>query len=156
MDFIQNQGKTPIITNVSNQKGTTKVSNPIKTNITTSTPIKTVVASEVTYNNENTACPNIKFTDVPEKSGLGKILYPLARKYCIFDDDSLFQPKEIINRRDMLMLLMNYLSLNPRSNDQSSMLDVSVNDPVQGYILKAEQMGIIDGIYFYPNKRVTR
>ncbi len=160
MDFIQNQWKTTMVASASSQKTTTKTTatktTTKTTNVSTSTPVKTVVASEITYNDTNAACPNIRFTDVPEKSGLGKILYPLAQKYCIFDDDSLFQPKEIINRRDMLMLLMNFLELNPRSNEQSSMLDVSVNDPVQGYILKAEQMGVIDGIYFYPNKRVTR
>lgn len=130
----------------------TTTSNTTTENTTTQQTI--VIASYVSTNNES--CSKKRYSDVGEKSTLGKMLYPLVDNNCLFQNyTASFGPKSTITRKEAIVALMKYYDIQP-SNGTSPFLDISIGDSLQWYALVAYRRWIIDGNYAYPDRLMTK
>lgn len=74
---------------------------------------------------------NKRYSDVGSSSTLGKMLYPLVDRKCLFQDTTEnFQSKSIITKREALVSLMKYYAI-PPSNGTSHFLDIQIGDIFQ-------------------------
>ena len=101
-------------------------------------------------------CVNKRYSDIGSSSTLGKMLYPLVDKKCLFQDyNENFDAKSIITRREAIISLMKYYGVVP-SNGTSHFLDVQIGDAFQGYALVAYRRWILDGNYAYPERLLSK
>lgn len=115
---------------------------------------ETTIASYVWR--EETECTKSRFDDVTEKSSLGRLLYPMIDKKCLFQEPSwLFGQKSTVSYREALINIMKFYDIKPNSGT-SHFLDIPIGDSFQGYALVAYRKGIIDGNYAYPEKILSK
>ncbi len=113
-----------------------------------------VIASYVSTSSES--CTKKRYDDVWEKSSLGKMLYPLVDKKCLFQEYTWgFAAKSIITRREAIISLMKYYGMVP-SNGTSPFLDIAIGDEFQWYALIAYRRWILDGNYAYPERLLSK
>lgn len=101
------------------------------------------------------SCQKYRFPDVSERSALGKLLYPLVDEKCLFQEMKTFNTKEVITKRDALMLIMDYYKI-PPTWWTSHFLDIPIWDAFQGYALVAYRRWVIDGNYAHPEKILSK
>jgi len=58
-------------------------------------------------------CEKKRFSDIGEKTTLGKLLYPLVDNKCLFQKDGKFNTKESITRREAIIAIMDYYDIDP-------------------------------------------
>lgn len=100
-------------------------------------------------------CQSYRFPDVRDTSTFWKMLYELVDDYCLFQKSGNFDGKASITNREALQSIMDYYKIAPGSGI-SHFLDMSINDPLQGYLITAYRQGILDGNYFFPDRILTR
>lgn len=131
---------------------------PNNTNTTSTTPpagVNTTIASYVGRSSEET-CQSWHFSDVPEKSTLGNMLYPLMGKKCLFQEMSVhFDPKKSVTNREAIINIMKFYDIKPNSGT-SHFLDIPIGDNFQGYALVAYRKWILSGNYASPDKILTK
>ncbi len=122
------------------------------TEVVTDQGTKTIAS----YVSENDPCTKKRYNDVGETSTLGKMLYPLVDKKCLFQKtDQSFSSKWYISQREAITNLMKFYGIVP-SNGTSHFLDIPIGDAFQGYALVAYRRGLLDGNYAYPEKILSK
>ena len=124
--------------------------------ISTTTSSVQAPTSVVAAYASDTGCEKRRFSDVTEKNGLGKLLYPLVDKKCMFRESALvFNSKEIVTVREALINIMKYYGVTP-TNGTSNFLDIPIGDVLQWYAQVAYRRGILDWSYAYPERILSR
>ena len=112
------------------------------------------IASYVSTSAET--CVDKRYSDVGNSSTLGKMLYPLVDRKCLFQDYSgNFASKSIVTRREAIISLMKYYGVSP-SNGTSHFLDIQIGDSFQGYALVGYRRWILDGNYANPERLLSK
>lgn len=136
--------------------GTTAATTPPKVQMQSDLPPQdlTTIASYVSRNDET--CQASRFSDVGEKSSLGKMLYPLVDKKCLFQETSgTFGPKTSVTYREALINIMKYYGIKPNSGT-SHFLDIPIGDNLQGYASVAYRRDILSGNYAHPDRLLSK
>lgn len=102
------------------------------------------------------SCKKKRYNDVPEKGSLGKALYPLMDKKCMFREmNTSLGHKETVTYREALINIMKFYDIKP-ANGTSHFLDIPLGDSMQWYAQVAYRNGILDGNYAYPDRILSR
>lgn len=77
------------------------------------------------------SCKKKRYNDVPEKGSLGKALYPLMDKKCMFREmNTSLGHKETVTYREALINIMKFYDIKP-ANGTSHFLDIPLGDSMQ-------------------------
>lgn len=123
----------------------------------TSTPIQeteTVDIASLNLSIED-ACTKKRFSDVSPTSSLGRSLYELVDKKCLFQTWNTFNAKAAVTKREAMMNLMKFYGIEP-ANGTSHFLDVPIGDVFQWYAIAASRKWALDGNYAFPDKIITK
>lgn len=116
----------------------------------------TTVINIASYKTEEwLSCQKLRFNDVSAQSTLGKILYELVDKKCIFQESGKFNAKWNVTKRDAIITLMQFYWIEP-TRWNSHFLDIPIWDELQWYALVAYRRWILDGTYAFPGKILSK
>jgi Peptidase family M23 len=133
---------------------TSAPSTPLTTPWSNITPSETVIASYISSSAEE--CSKKRYSDVSEKSALGRMLYPMIDGKCLFQEyDKKFSSKSTVTKKEAIIALMKYYDIKP-VNGTSHFLDVTIGDRFQWYALAAYRQGILDGNYAGSEQILTK
>lgn len=102
-----------------------------------------------------TPCQKKRFSDVATNSALGRSLYELVDKRCLFQTGETFQTKWAVTKREALINIMKFYNIDP-ANGTSHFLDIPIGDIFQWYAIIAARKWAIDGNYAFPEKILTK
>lgn len=100
-------------------------------------------------------CEKKRFSDVKEATAFWKSLYKLVDENCLFQKGGIFNMKESVTKREVLISIMDYYKIEPATGT-SHFLDVSIDDPLQGYAVVLYRQWIVDGNYLVPEKIMSK
>lgn len=127
---------------------------PSGKDIEPTTQQQTIIASYV--QNDSGSCSKKRYKDIPEKSTLGRMLYPLVDEKCLFQEYSNnFWTKTTVTQKEAITTLMKYYGITP-ANGTSHFLDLAIGDSFQWYAIVAYRRWILDGNYASPDKILTK
>jgi hypothetical protein len=115
---------------------------------------QTIIASSISESSEE--CTKKRFSDVNVTSSVGKMLYPLVDKKCLFQENTwTFGSKSPVTKKEAIREVMKYAGISPVSW-VSQFLDIAIGDSFQGYALAATRYWVLEGNYAEGDRILTK